>query len=226
MIDLLELRKYTASKKLVIPGARTDAESPLVGTVSVFEPIELEAVRKSDDAHLWNEYVQRYHSLGYKTPFGAHQRYFIVSRTQAGYKRLGCLLFAASAWALADRDNWIGWSKADRSQRLCRENHWQFMIVLQDTQLLSVWEDAKGLHKLETANIKKQIYGNCNQDFWLVNNIKYRYQHEGKKKNQILHVVVCEESWEDLNARNEVVQKRSRHAWISSQPISQRKVHI
>ncbi|MFU8793846.1 MAG: Druantia anti-phage system protein DruA, partial [Dethiobacteria bacterium] len=31
---------------------------------------------------------------------------------------LGCLLFAASAWALLPRDEWIGWTKTDRSLRL------------------------------------------------------------------------------------------------------------
>jgi hypothetical protein len=35
-----------------------------------------------------------------------------------GERRLGCLLFAAAAWALAERDRWIGWSAQDRAQRL------------------------------------------------------------------------------------------------------------
>src|SRR5260370_18360815 len=35
-----------------------------------------------------------------------------------GGRRLGCLLFAAAAWALAERDRWIGWNQQDRAQRL------------------------------------------------------------------------------------------------------------
>jgi hypothetical protein len=31
---------------------------------------------------------------------------------------LGCMMFSPSAWALEDRDKWIGWTKDDRSQRL------------------------------------------------------------------------------------------------------------
>jgi hypothetical protein len=61
--------------------------------------------------------VGRYHYLGYQRPFGAHQRYFIVSR-KAEALRLGCLLFAASAWAVAARDGWIGWSARARAERL------------------------------------------------------------------------------------------------------------
>ncbi|WP_075367168.1 Druantia anti-phage system protein DruA [Desulfosporosinus metallidurans] len=117
-LRLPDLRKTIPGKKTVIPGVLTDAGSTLVGTVSQFEPIHLEAVRKSKEIRLWNEYVQRYHVLGYKRPFGAHQRYFIVLKTDSEYRRLGCLLFAASAWALADRDHWIEWSETDRSQRL------------------------------------------------------------------------------------------------------------
>jgi len=116
VLELPKTRKYTPSKQEVIPGTRTEAETTLVGIVSEFEPVELEAVRKSDDIHLWNEYIQRYHILGYKRPFGAHQRYFIWSRTMN--RRLGCILFSACAWALAERDAWIGWSKVERSQRL------------------------------------------------------------------------------------------------------------
>jgi len=39
-------------------------------------------------------------------------------------------------------------------------------------------------------------------------------------KSQLVHVVVCEENWEEV-ARDsaEIVTKRSRHAWISSKPL-------
>lgn len=101
----------------IILGAETEARSEIAGSVGDFAPIELEPVRSKEGIRLWNEYVERYHVLGYKRPFGAHQRYFIVTRGKEK-QRLGCMLFAASAWALAARDEWIGWTEADRSQRL------------------------------------------------------------------------------------------------------------
>ncbi|MEG3068174.1 MAG: hypothetical protein RQM95_08150 [Syntrophaceticus schinkii] len=36
--------------------------------MSNFEPIGLEPVRSRDSIKLWNEYVHRYHTLGYKRP--------------------------------------------------------------------------------------------------------------------------------------------------------------
>jgi len=99
----------------VVPGSGTDAEEEIVGTVREMAPLQLEPVGGKQAIRLWNEYVARYHPLGYRRPFGAHQRYFLVGR---GERRLGCLLFAAAAWALAERDRWIGWSQQDRAQRL------------------------------------------------------------------------------------------------------------
>ena len=61
--------------------------------------------------------MQRYPPVGYKRPFGAHLQYFVLA-PRVSEQPLGCLLFAASAWALACRDAWIGWTPEDRSQRL------------------------------------------------------------------------------------------------------------
>jgi hypothetical protein len=99
----------------VVPGRETDPEEEIVGTVRDVAPLGLEPVLGKPAIRLWNEYVARYHPLGYRRPFGAHQRYFVMGR---GERRLGCLLFAVAAWALAERDRWIGWSAQDRAQRL------------------------------------------------------------------------------------------------------------
>jgi len=74
--------RFTGEK--VILGARTGAGSEITGSVGDFAPIELEPVRDKESIRLWNEYVERYHYLGYKRPFGAHQRYFIVTRRERG----------------------------------------------------------------------------------------------------------------------------------------------
>ena len=100
----------------IIFGSYTEPDELFDGNVTDLEPIGLEPVRSREKMRLWNEYVHRYHSLGYKRPFGAHQRYFIVTETMQ--KPLGCLLFSAAAWALKPRDEWIGWPKEDRSLRL------------------------------------------------------------------------------------------------------------
>jgi len=88
-----------------------------------------------------------------------------------------------------------------------------------------VWEEFDGLKGLEPKDELRQTWGNRRQRFQWVNDIEYRYGANDRKK-QMVHVVVCEESWEEVGADScEVVTKRGRHAWISSEPLDRWNVH-
>jgi hypothetical protein len=88
------------------------------GALSAVAPVRLEAVGASGETReRFKAYLERYHYLGYRQPVGAHLGYFIVSQTRP--EPLGCLLFSASsAWALAPRDQWIGWQEKHRKKLL------------------------------------------------------------------------------------------------------------
>lgn len=131
----------------VVIGADTDAEETVTGTVREIAPVAVTPVTAMREMRLWNAYVQRYHSLGFRRPFGAHQRYFVVG---AGGRRLGCLLFAASAWALAARDQWIGWTARDRALRLNG-------IVANTRFLLFPWVTVKNLASTALARAAQRI---------------------------------------------------------------------
>lgn len=133
----------------IASGSQTDPKPNQIGSVRDFAPIELEAVRSQKKIRLWNEYVERYHTLGYKRPFGAHQRYFIVSGLMPD-EPLGCLLFSASAWALSERDKWIGWSKEDRSERLS-------LIVNNTRFLIFPWVQIRNLASKALSLAAKQV---------------------------------------------------------------------
>lgn len=108
---------------------------------------------------------------------------------------------------------------------ICRHYRWQYMIVLQDGSLPSVWEEVGGLGKLQVNNHLERSWGNRKQRFRWVNDIEYRYGDTGRKK-QIVHVVICRETWEEVNSKAATIaQKQSRHAWISSEPLSRQNVH-
>lgn len=97
-----------------VPTPRTNAGAPMVGELSEVGSVGLEVVQGQDQGDLWNEYVDRYHYLGYRQPFGCFLRYFIHS--PAGW--LGCVLMAGAAQAIQSRDQWIGWDRACRQQNL------------------------------------------------------------------------------------------------------------
>ncbi len=108
---------------------------------------------------------------------------------------------------------------------LCRKNKWDFMIVLQDKSLPSVWDEVHGLRELQGKNQLKMTWGGRLQHFWWVNEIDYRYGLN-QRKRQTVHVVVCEESWEEIDkTTGEEVTRTSRHVWLSSKPICHGNVH-
>ncbi len=109
----------------------------------------------------------------------------------------------------------------------CRRNKWEFMIVLKDKSLPLVWEEAEGLMRLDIAGeyqLKREWQGR-RQLFRWANGIEYDYSAKGHKSLTV-HVVVCEEAFEEVSAKSGlVVTKTSRHAWISSNPIDRKNVH-
>jgi hypothetical protein len=93
---------------------RTNPGAPLVGELPAAGPVGLEVIQGREPGLLWKEYLERYHYLGCRQPFGCYLRYFIVS--SAGL--LGCVLLAGAARALAGRDEWIGWDRRRRRRNL------------------------------------------------------------------------------------------------------------
>lgn len=120
--------KQVSSRK--IPGEpssteRTEPQGPIEGSLTDMGLVRLELVRGREETGLWNEYLHRYHYLGYKQPFGCYARYFVQSERG----RLGCLLFSGAAKALRERDRWIGWSESSRLRNLGRVvNNTRFVI--------------------------------------------------------------------------------------------------
>ena len=108
---------------------------------------------------------------------------------------------------------------------ICLKNKWDFMIVLQDKSLSTVWEEFYGLQKLQTEQKTNMNWGNRRQVFEWVNEIEY-YYGANQKKHLTLHVVTCNEKWQEVDPETcELITKTSRHAWISSKPISEDNVH-
>lgn len=94
--------------------AQAEPQPPLLTPAGALNDLRLEVVGSTADSLLWNEYVDRYHYLGYQPLPGAQLRYFARSREGL----LGLLGFGAAAWKTAPRDRFIGWSPQLRTQRL------------------------------------------------------------------------------------------------------------
>jgi hypothetical protein len=108
---------------------------------------------------------------------------------------------------------------------ICRKYDWDFMIVLKDNCLPSVWAEVNGLSQLKEnkQNHFERKWGNRQQKFYWVNDIEYYWNND--KKVETIHVVICEETWEEIDRDGKVIQKHSRHAWISAKPLAKNNIH-
>ena len=88
--------------------------------------VHLEPVLSRPDSALWNEYIDRYHYLGYTPLPGAQLRCFARWENRL----LALLGFGAPAWKTAPRDRFIGWcpSKRERNLQLIVNNA-RFLIL-------------------------------------------------------------------------------------------------
>ena len=96
-----------------------DTEAPLIPaptTLDEVRPLGMRVVvRGTREGKLWNEFVARYHYLGYKTLVGAQMRYAVHDRYGRPLAMLG---FSTAAWKLAPRDSFIGWTSGLREKNL------------------------------------------------------------------------------------------------------------
>lgn len=88
----------------------------ITASLAEMQPIRVVPVASGEEQWVWNGTMAAYHPLGYQRAFGARQHYWIVSEATSPPSRLGGLLFASSAKALAVRDEWIGWTAEERGR--------------------------------------------------------------------------------------------------------------
>jgi hypothetical protein len=107
----------------------SDPQSACEGALGDWLPLHFELVETVAGRKLLEQYIHRYHYLGYRVPYGGQLRY-LVRAGKAPHPVLGCLLFTSAARRMAPRDRWIGWS--DEARRHCLPkvvNNSRFLIL-------------------------------------------------------------------------------------------------
>ena len=111
--------------------------------------LSLEAVDRQS-APLFNELIDRYHYLGYRRTGGAQMRFFVHAKGEP----VALLAFSAAAWRVAPRDEFIGWTEAQRKSRL-------HLIVDNSRFLLLPWVHGKNLASRILSLAARKL-----PDFW------------------------------------------------------------
>jgi hypothetical protein len=133
---LIRLPEPTYVKKFVKKikfTTATDPQTKVVCKVNHLPKLNLQMVTKATSV-LWNEYMERYHYLGYTPLPGAQLRYFI----RAGEQIVALTGFGAAAWQTSPRDRFIGWNHDQRKKNL-------HLIVNNARFLILPWVKSKNL---------------------------------------------------------------------------------
>lgn len=123
----------------------SDPALPVTGTPAGLPGLQLRRVNDRAESRLWNELVERYHYLGYQPLPGAQVRYFIDD----GVRPLGAIGISAAAWKAAPRDDFIGWTPAQRERRL-------HLVVDNSRFLILPWVQVRNLASAVLATMARQ----------------------------------------------------------------------
>lgn len=156
---------------------QADPQPPLRGRLADYQPLRLQLIEGLADRRLFQQYIQRYHPLGYRVPYGAQLRYFVRGPNPPPQDVLACLLFTSAAWKMAPRDAWIGWDDQARRINLPHlVNNGRFLILpwvavphlashilaLAARQLPTDWLAAYGVRPLLLETLVDRSYsGTC-----------------------------------------------------------------
>lgn len=106
----------------------------------------IEMVRGTKREKLYNALIGRYHYLGYQQGSGEQLKYLV----SVGEKVVGCIGFGSSAFKIAARDNFIGWSHQTRKRNLIK-------IVNNNRFLILPWVQVKNLASYILGSIARRI---------------------------------------------------------------------
>lgn len=148
VISLPERRNPGVSKTPVKRTRQGQRQACISGPLKELVPIRLKRVESREQRELWYEYIDRYHYLGFKKPFGAQLRYFIES-VKTG-ETLGCFQFSSPAWRMKPRDQWIGWTEEQRKKNLQK-------IINNSRFLILPWVQVKNLASMALSIAVKQV---------------------------------------------------------------------
>ena len=132
----------------------SDAQEAQCQPVHELGPISMRRVAGTKASRLWNEYVQRYHYLGYTPMSGSQMRYNVY----AANTLVALISFGASAWKLQARERFVGWDEAARARNL--------QLVVNNARFLILpWIESKGLASKILSKAARQLPGDWRQRY-------------------------------------------------------------
>lgn len=152
------------------------AREPITGSLAELIPLQVRELSQCpEDLPLFECLLQQQHYLSHTSSVGLNLKYLVCDRQG---RPASCLLFGSAAWQCAARDQFIGWSAAERQRALQQiTNNTRFLIlpwvqvrhlashVLSRVlhQLRADWQSkySRALHLVETFVDTSRFGGAC-----------------------------------------------------------------
>ena len=128
-IELPAARQASPNRhRLAAPPKRMWDQSPITQHRRDLEPLCVNEVSQHASARAeLRAALDTFHYLGYRLPVGENLQYTVRDAQQ---RLLAVLVFGAAAWKCAPRDEWIGWTPAQRENGLAQiANNSRFLIL-------------------------------------------------------------------------------------------------
>ena len=140
-------RKNGNGKKRISFTSASDPGFPVSMPAGKLGELCFHQVKNRQDSSAWNELIERYHYLGYTPLPGAQIRYLVFTACRTLLAAIG---FGASAWKVAPRDKFIGWTAKQRESNLP-------LIVNNARFLILPWVTSRNLASRILAGVSKQL---------------------------------------------------------------------
>ena len=108
--------------------------------------------------------------------------------------------------------------------KICCDYGWDYMLDFKEGAIKDAWRESMGLIRLTPENSMKRHCGGRNQEYRWINDVEYAYGNNGRCIAR-LHVVICEESWEETSrTTGKTTSNSTRYVWISGKEITKTNV--
>lgn len=128
----------------------------LACSLDELRPLALRRVTTKEESALHNALIASYHYLGYTRPPGASIRYLAYTRDGT---LVAAFTFMSAAWKVGARDDWIGWSSAQRAERLHLVLQNSRFLILPSVRVPHLASHLLGLIRRRVADDMAERYG-------------------------------------------------------------------
>lgn len=146
---------------------------PITAALSALQPLELELVEGLAQRRRVSSLLQEHHYQGFAGAVGENIQYLI---RDAQDRELALMVFGAAAWKVGSRDRFIGWSVAERRQRLQRITNQQRFLILPWVRVRHLASHALSLALGRLSEDWQRRYGH---GIWLVETFVEEHRFAG-----------------------------------------------